>query len=158
MKTCPNCGETLGTHADSCFKCRYSFKLHKVMTVEECDEMEEMRLLEIQKKHEYRENQRKREIEAKNQRLEFIQQLPRYEYATEIVRDTSNGVIDAEELNSILERYSKDGWRLHTAISNEIRQKSYPVNIGVISTDITSTTTIGQTILIFERLIAKGTL
>lgn len=156
MKTCPNCGETLGTHADSCFKCRYSFKLCKVMTIEERDEMEEIKLLEIQKKHEYRENQRKKEIEAKNQRLKFIQQLPLYEYATEVIQDTSSGVIDVEELNSILERYSKDGWRLHTAVPNEIGKNSYAASIGGFSTG--TNTTIGQTILIFERLIAKGTL
>ena len=35
MKTCPNCGELLGDSVNECFKCRYSFTLKRVLTIED---------------------------------------------------------------------------------------------------------------------------
>lgn len=167
MKTCPNCGEILGTFADTCFKCKYDFEAGKVLTAEDKlereRELEEQKILEEQLKKEEEEKlkeflrlQHEKEEQAKKEKLEFVQKLPLYEYATEVISDTRSGGMNILALNSVLQKYAKEGWRLHTAISNELGKNSTTVGFGGISAGVNAT--MDQTVLIFERMIHKGSL
>lgn len=33
MKTCPNCGETVGIRAETCFNCKYNFKYRRIVKI-----------------------------------------------------------------------------------------------------------------------------
>ena len=168
MKTCPNCGEILGTHVDSCFKCRYDFNIGKVMTMEELKKIrsasiedqkriiEQVKLEEETKRKEYEKNIREREEQAEKEKLDFVQKLPLYEYATEIIMDNRSGGINQSSLNYTLEKYAKEGWRLHTALTNEAGKNTSSSGYGGVS--VGTNATIDQTILIFERMISKGSL
>ncbi len=178
MKTCPNCGEILGTHADTCFKCKYDFEAGKVLTAEEklqreqvveelrlqrekeereLEEKREQEKKELEEKlREYERKRKEREEQARKEKLEFIQKLPLYEYATEVISDTRSGGMNVSLLNETLQKYAKDGWRLHTALSNELGKNSTTIGLGGISAGVNAT--MDQTVLIFERLIHKGSL
>lgn len=178
MKTCPNCGEILGTHADTCFKCKYDFEAGKVLTAEERlqreQAIEEQRILEekeeqerIERKQreeqeleeklrEYERKRKEREEQAEKEKLEFVSKLPLYEYATEVISDNRSGGMNVTLLNEVLQRYAKNGWRLHTAISNELGKNSTTIGLGGISAGVNAT--MDQTVLIFERMISKGSL
>lgn len=160
MKTCPNCGEILGTHADTCFKCRYDFKLGKVLTSAQHHNRQELIEKEREeresKRKEYEKNIREREEQAKKEKLDFVQKLPLYEYATEIIMDNRSGGINQSSLNYTLEKYAKEGWRLHTALTNEAGKNTSSIGYGGVS--VGTNATIDQTILIFERMISKGSL
>lgn len=71
------------------------------------------------------------------------------EYSVEVIRDTSVGVTDVVALKSTLEHYSKHGWKLKSAFTNEIGKNSVEVSMSVVNQGINST--IDQLILIFER-------
>ncbi|MBQ7810817.1 MAG: DUF4177 domain-containing protein [Clostridia bacterium] len=163
MKTCPNCGEILGTHADNCFSCRYDFKLGRVLSDAEKQEVNkrneaiaEMKAEEERKRIEYEKNKREREEQARKDKLEFLQKLPLYEYDTVVVYDKRSGGADIEAINRTLMAYAKDGWKLHTAFTNEVGKNSSSVGYGGVS--IGTNSTMDQTVLIFERMIAKGSL
>ena len=160
MKTCPNCGEWLGNNADSCFKCRYDFKTGKVISIEEERKqqgiLEEQIRLKEQQRQEIEAKRKEREETVKKEKIEFIQKLPLYEYATEVITDDRSGGINRSLLNETLARYAKECWRLHTALSNELGKNSSSVGYGGISYGTNAT--IDQTILIFERMISKGNL
>ena len=160
MKTCPNCGELLGTHAETCFKCKFDYILDRVITREEEDNrkelVEEERKVQEEKLREFERKKREREEEIQKERLEFIQKLPLYEYATEVIMDTRRGGVNQELLTATLANYVRHGWRLHTALTNEAGKNSTSVGYGGVS--VGTNATMDQTILIFERMISKGSL
>ena len=156
MKSCPNCGEILGTHADSCFKCRYDFTIGRVLSREDLDKKQEIIDEQMRIRKEREEKQREREEQIKREKLDFIQKLPMYEYATEVIYDKRSGGADIITLSETLARYARDGWRLHTAFTNEAGKNATTVGLGSVS--LGTNATMDQTILIFERMISKGTL
>ena len=95
------------------------------------------------------EEQRQHEIQQK--RLSVLMKNPRYEYRTEMVTDSRDGIPDVEKLNGVLERYAREGWRLHTAMTNEAGRNSSFTGVGGVS--IGTNATVDVTILIFERCI-----
>ena len=156
MKYCPNCGEILGTHADSCFRCHFDYRIGRVpesansvnpvMSEEERQKIaEDIHKLETERaKVSYIQRRQNLANMSVKDKLEFIQQLPIYEYATEVISDARGGGANVAAMNAILKRYAQDGWKLHTAMTNEIGKNSE------------TNTTVEQTILIFERMISKG--
>lgn len=167
MKTCPNCGELLGTHAENCFKCKFDFTIGRVITREEQENKrqyleeqkrkeEEERKEKEEKLREFERKKREREEEIQKERLDFIQKLPLYEYATEVIMDTRRGGINQELLAATLEKYAKLGWRLHTALTNEAGKNATSIGYGGVS--VGTNATMDQTVLIFERMLSKGSL
>lgn len=72
-----------------------------------------------------------------------------YEYSTEVIYDAFSGYANASMINQTLADYAKQGWRLHTALANDLGiAESAPVN-EVTDANIKRST--GTTILIFER-------
>lgn len=178
MKSCPNCGELLGEYADSCFKCRYDYSIGRVRTKQELEEIAQQKEQQEREKRELEERRIIQEKEeAERQRIleqkraerirketekqekikrEFIDKLPVYEYVTEVITDDRSGMVNQSLLESILADYAKDGWRLHTALSNEAGKNTNSIGYGGVS--VGKNATIEQTILIFERLVSPGTL
>lgn len=136
MKTCPNCGELVGDTVDSCFKCRYNFRMGKVLS----------------------SNELKRDPEivrvAEQLQKETILKNPVYEYKTVIVEDLANGKINIEAINSILTRYSNERWRLHSVLASEIGKNATGINVGGIGVGVNATA--DEILLIFERIISPG--
>ncbi|MDE7353241.1 MAG: DUF4177 domain-containing protein [Acetatifactor sp.] len=144
MKTCPNCGELLGDSVDVCIKCRYDYRYRRVITSEELAKQRNRQIEEQQKALEesrLKEEQKKLQL-AKN---------PRFEYKIVIVNDLPNGQIDGDGVQKALDEWAENGWKLHSAISNEIGKDSSSVSIAGFGSGINAT--IEQTILIFERCI-----
>ena len=143
MKTCPKCNEILGDGVDVCFNCNYSFKLKKVLTREE-----------IAEKRTNEDNLRKRqqEIEEENKEIKEKQlnKNPKYEYSAVSIRDDTNGRIDINAIQKMLDLYAEEGWRLHSVFTNELGKNE----VALFANGINAT--IDQTILIFERCIKPG--
>ena len=139
MKTCPNCGELVGTHADVCFKCRYVF----------FDKKREQELKRQQ------EEARKAAELARREELRFKLELNDiYEYDVVVLLDNNTGGINISQLTSILKEHGEMGWRLVNTFTNELGVNSsgfsgYGVNLS-------TNATIDQTILIFERCIKRS--
>lgn len=115
-----------------------------------------MKAEEERKRIEYEKNKCEREEQARKDKLEFLQKLPLYEYDTVVVYDKRSGGADIEAINRTLMAYAKDSWKLHTAFTNEVGKNSSTVGYGGVS--IGTNSTMDQTVLIFERMIAKGSL
>ena len=92
-----------------------------------------------------------------NQRNEYndIQALidsnPSYEYTVVNFYDNQTGVLDTQELQDILLKYSVLGWRLKTVISNELGKNASMIAVGGIGLGTNST--LDQHVLIFERML-----
>lgn len=72
-----------------------------------------------------------------------------YEYCVETILDTSTGSFNKEQVQNVLTNYSLDGWRLHTAFSNELGKNA----IAALGFGVNGT--VEETILIFERCIKE---
>ena len=72
-----------------------------------------------------------------------------YEYIVDSITDNSDGSLNPSQVQALLFRYAKDGWRLHSVFRNELGRNSRQMGIGGISGGTNAT--IEQTILIFER-------
>ena len=73
-----------------------------------------------------------------------------YEYKVEIVMDSAfTGTLKKDELQRLLSIYAMDGWKLHSAITNEAGKTV------LAAAGVGTNATVDQTILIFERCI-KG--
>ena len=137
MKTCPNCGELVGTHADICFKCKYDFEAGS-------------RELRRQKK----EAQKVADEARKTDLVRKVKMNDMYEYDVVILRDTSTGSMDISKLRQVLDEHGREGWRLVNTFTNELgvnssRTSAYGVSYG-------TNATIDETILIFERCIKRA--
>lgn len=156
MRNCPNCNEILGNNVKVCFRCGYDFQLRKMPTQEDLNNLAEIREEEERRKRE-EEERRKRELEAENaRRREVLSKNPVYEYRTEYLRDDASGILNKRDLDSILNRYANDGWRLHTMVVNEAGKNSTTVGMAGISNSTNAT--IDVTILVFERCVKAGEL
>ena len=100
--------------------------------------------------HEHKIVLQKRE-ELRNAQLS---KNPQYEYQIVAVGDKDSGEIDIREIQRILNQYSEEGWKLHSAFTNELGKNSSSTSIGHVGSGTNAT--IDQTILIFERCIDAG--
>ncbi len=71
------------------------------------------------------------------------------EYAVETVIDSFSGGTNKNELQNLLNKYSKDGWRLKNIYTNELGHNSSSISIG--GSTAGTNATIDQIVLIFER-------
>lgn len=144
MKECPNCKELIGDNARTCFNCNYDFSLRKVLDRKQIQQI---------KASEYDTQQeilRRSKIEQEIKE-EQLSKNPRYEYKVETIPDLLSGEPDTYKLQQVLTEYANDGWRLHTALTNETGKNSATTSI--INLGLTINATIDTTILIFERCV-----
>ena len=148
MPECPHCREFYFGNPDQCPKCYYDFKAKIVRKPQAVVEQEEWKV--------------KQELERKQQAIEQAKRVndertlaaihsARYEYATEYLGDSRNGLLRKSELDAVLSRYAIDGWRLHSVFTNEAGKNASAVGIGGVTVGTNSTMDV--TILIFERCI-----
>jgi len=156
MKECPICKELLGDNVDTCFNCGYSYVLKRIPTKEEASNNRKEKERVIEKLQENRQKMIEAQHNAYLEKQAVIEDNPLYEYAVETVCDNSDGSANIVALKNLLERYSIDGWRLHTIFSNELGKNSSSVGFGGVASG--SNATIDQQVLIFERCIKKGNL
>ena len=142
MKTCPKCKELVGDNVESCFTCNYNFILKRVPSYEETIELKENVAATKKKREEERE--------------ELIRSAPHYEYTVARVLDNRNDSTNQEKLQSVLTEYAREGWKLHSVITNEIGKNISAVSIGGITGGTNAT--VDEIILIFERMVSKGNL
>ncbi len=76
-----------------------------------------------------------------------------YEYHVEVVSDRRNGALNRDMLQKVLDRYSGEGWRLHSIFNNEVGKSVSTKEIEEISYEANAT--IDQTIMVFERKISE---
>ena len=155
MPNCPHCNSIYFGNPDTCPECRYNFALRRVVSAEELrrqrDEAQAQREAALKEKQEMQRQEAQRQHEIQQNRLSVLMKNPRYEYRTELVADSRDGIPDVEKLNGVLERYAREGWRLHTAMTNEAGRNSSSTGVGGVS--IGTNATVDVTILIFERCI-----
>ena len=140
MVVCPNCGEKYSRNVDVCSACYFDFNVWRVVRPEERNP----RLKEQKRIQE--ENLRV----AQQEKERVISQSARYEYKTEFLRDSNNGVLNQVTLDSVLARNANDGWKLHSVVVNEAGKNAVSISgFGLNST-------VDVTILIFERCVKQG--
>ncbi len=140
MKTCPKCGELVGTHADVCFKCKYVF-YDRIQEIElERQKSEAKRLAEAARQEELRVKISLNDI---------------YEYDVVCIRDKHSGGMDVEKLTAVLKEHGEMGWRLVNTFTNELGVESSGISMRGMS--YSTNATIDETILIFERCIKRNT-
>lgn len=127
MKECPYCGELLGDDITKCFNCFFE------MTDPEKEKEE-----------------RKLAIKAREEKILTNNNL--YEYKVITVMDLDTGVCNEAKISQILSTYANEGWRLHTIYTNEIGKTQRPQALAIGSVNAT----IGQTIIVLERIISKN--
>lgn len=165
MKACPNCGELIGDDVQECFNCHYNYIHQRVMTSEEIAKERDKKQQEIVEKTKEVERRQKAEEEQlikeqlllKERKEKIEQQIkrnPKYEYKIITIDDTSSGSIDSARIQKILNQYSEEGWKLHSAFTNELGKNSSSTSIGHMGSGTNAT--IDQTVLIFERCIDAG--
>ena len=100
----------------------------------------------------YFEREERKRLEKEAEELRIYESNSHYEYATEYLYDV-NGILPKEKLSTVLQEYASKGWRLHTAITNEVGVNRFSHSFGNIALGTNST--VDVTILIFERCIRK---
>lgn len=144
MKKCPNCGELIGDNVSECFNCHYNYIYKRIITQQE-------RKIERDKKNELIKKHLEDKISLEKDKEKQIKNNPIYEYDTVVVNDNNDGTTNKNEIQNVLNKYSQNGWKLHSITTNEVGKTLTGVSIGFIGSNINAT--ICQTILIFERCI-----
>ena len=144
MKKCPNCGELIGDNVSECFNCHYNCIYKRIITQQE-------RKIERDKKNELIKKHLEDKISLEKDKEKQIKNNPIYEYDTVVVNDNNDGTTNKNEIQNVLNKYSQNGWKLHSVTTNEVGKTLTGVSIGFIGGNINAT--ICQTILIFERCI-----
>ena len=170
MPNCPNCKEFYFGSPNVCPKCYYDFAKKKVIDPETAKrdqqlENERRQAEREQKLAEERQRQAER-VAAERKRLAAeeaakkraddtrsltLSQNPLYEYKTEFIKDDRSGMLDQSVLNSTLNRYAADGWKLHTIFVNESGKNMSSFGTGGVS--IGTNSTVEVTVLVFERCV-----
>lgn len=117
---CPECEREISDKARTCIHCGYPLRLIN------------------QQKHSLPEIREKQ-----------LWKNPFYEYMVEVVLDNPNGTVDDEQIEEILDKYSEQGWRLHSIFTDEIGKNDTSISIRNIGKGANAT--INQTVMIFER-------
>lgn len=151
MKECPNCHELIGDTADNCFNCQYSFMLGKIPNRAEREDIIKYQAekTELEQNFQVRLQQVIQNIQK--DRNDIILKNPFYEYKTVQLSDNKNGCLPKERLQSVLDQYSQEGWRLHTITTNIASTSSLGITDSYIGAAKSSTDEI--TTLVFERCI-----
>ena len=144
MKKCLNCGELIGDNVSECFNCHYNYIYKRIITQQE-------RKIERDKKNELIKKHLEDKISLEKDKEKQIKNNPIYEYDTVVVNDNNDGTTNKNEIQNVLNKYSQNGWKLHSITTNEVGKTLTGVSIGFIGGNINAT--ICQTILIFERCI-----
>ncbi len=119
--------------------------------------LELQRAIENAEKEEAAEREKEQRIIEKDKQLDLIRiKNPKYEYKTVVVADEMNGGANIDSINTILNSYASQGWKLHTAFTNELGKNTSSGGYGGVS--MGSNATIDEVILIFERCIDPGSL
>lgn len=148
MPECPHCREYYFGNPDQCPKCYYDFKMRVVHKPQAVVEREEWKVKqEIERKQQAIEQAKR----SNDERAMAVLRSARYEYATEYLRDSRNGLLNKSTLDDILFRYASEGWRLHSVFTNEAGKNASAIGIGGVTAG--SNATMDVTILIFERCI-----
>lgn len=145
MKSCPICGELVGDSAKSCFNCQYNFELKRKVTNEEARKLRE-------KQAKKQENQKE---QLKAQREQLLKNNSLFEYQVVIVNNLSTGEVNNLAIQTYLDSFSNQGWRLHSVFNNELGKTSSSVAVGFVGSSVNAT--IDQTVLIFERCVQSKT-
>lgn len=148
MKNCPNCGELLGDTVMKCIEC--FFDMSDPEQMKQLEEKKKIEKEEEEKRKREEEEKRISAIKEKNARIFSMNNL--YEYAVETVSDTENGTSNKTAIIAHINRYAKNGWRLHSIYTNEIGKISQPKPFGIS----TINATIEETVMIFERIVDKA--
>lgn len=90
-----------------------------------------------EKEKEERENAEKANMLREKKKIETINKNANYEYDIQIVVDIPTGGMDVDMLKYVVQKYAEDGWKLHTVTTSA------------------AGTSVGQTIVIFERMIKE---
>ena len=75
------------------------------------------------------------------------------DYAVEVINDNQTGATDTAKLVDVLNKRSKNGWKLVNTFTNELGVNSH-VERHTLSNDVKVNSTIDQIIMIFERPIS----
>lgn len=148
MPECPHCHGYYFGNPTQCPKCFYDFKEKRVMKPEAVAEREK-RERELKEKKQQEELERAKK--ERDMRALALLSSAHYEYATVYLSDSSSGFLDKNKLDSALQQYASEGWKLHSIITNEAGKNSSSISFGGVSAGTNST--IDITILIFERCI-----
>lgn len=147
MKTCPGCGEILGDSVNSCFNCNYNYTLGRIVTSEE-RELEKQRQLQMQEEKE--KSRKKKEQLRKTQ----LSKNPLFEYQTVVISDCTDGRPDAGEIQNTLDKWSDEGWRLHSIVNTEIGNTLRDLLVRdrvEVMLSLSKLPPMNQIIMIFER-------
>lgn len=156
MKKCPNCGELIGDSVTKCFSCFFDMTNPEANKLAEQNRIQKEREALEKKQKEDAERQRLAEenrikaIREKNERIFSLNDL--YEYDIVSIPDLQSGESNTSIITSVITQHAQNGWRLHTIYTNEIGKTSQPQ----VFSFTTINATIEQTIIIFERVIAKA--
>ena len=166
MPECTHCHKYYFGNPDQCPECHFDFKRGRVVTPVEMAELQRQRVeeqrvaIEAEQQRQRERVRREQELAVheanlKRQKDELRQQAliqnPRYEYATVYIADSRTGILDKNSLDSTLEKYSGNGWRLHSVLTNEAGKNASAIGVGGVT--VGSNSTMDVTILIFERCI-----
>lgn len=147
---CPECGNEITAEMQEmglCYECGFSVaKYEKIKQQEkQAREAEERR-----KAEEARQLARQQEIERwKNAHPDANGQY--YEYRTIRIVDNDSGQTDVYHIERTLNQMGYEGWRLVTALTNEIGKTSHTSGYAGITSGTNAT--IDEVILIFERVV-----
>lgn len=153
FKNCPKCNELLGENANFCFGCKYDYNLKRIRTIEDEKHINDEKQKVLDEKKANIDYEKKLQNQIEIDKNKTIQRNARYEYMTKYIRDTDSGYPDNIQIDKTLSTYASEGWRLHTALSNEIGKNTSSAGFGGLSSG--TNVTINTTILIFERCIKK---
>ena len=155
MPDCPHCHKYYFGNPAQCPNCNFDFKTGKILSREEISKerqkQQDERNKQLETERQKQEKELQKQWEERAKRSLIINSSGRYEYATEYLRDSSNGILDKSQLDSVLKKYSEEGWRLHSVFTNEAGKNASSTGIGGLA--LGSNSTIDITILIFERCI-----
>ena len=144
MKTCPKCGELIGDDCKECFNCHYNYSYGRIITSREIS-------TERQKAEFQKQQNEEQKILFEKEKTKQIKCNPIYEYKTVVVNDNSDGTVNEEKIQMILDEYSSQGWKLCFMFTNEVGKSSATTIVSFLGMNINST--IEQTIIVFERCI-----
>lgn len=151
MKECPICHELVGDTADNCFNCQYSFMLGKIPSQTEREDIIKYQAEKTENEQNFRMRLEQLSQNIQKDKNNIILKNPFYEYQTVQLSDNKSGYLPKERLQSVLDKYSQEGWRLHTITTNIASTSSLGITDSYIGAAKSSTDEI--TTLVFERCI-----
>ena len=126
-EACPVCGKIRDPQEDICGNCGYIYTDIKGLSKEDY-------------------------VKAAKTRFEQYRRNPLYEYKVEVVQESGlTGAFKKADIQNVLAVYALDGWRLHTAVTNELGK------MVLSAAGVGTNATVDQMILIFERCIKDRT-